>query len=214
MNYRLKRLQKGKPLKKTDETDAIFANVKGVQKQVRNDPETLEISMDTKAKVALGEYVRGGKTRTDGDGEVAKGWDHDPPAKEKLVPFGILVVATGALMLLFGRTRPAMRGWMRCSCGGARFGGPRADQTPGDLPGQRAEELGQADAVLEADGPVRGLVGVGDPLGVLSAVPQQVQPGRTLLVGLEKKWNGVLLNCLKMVLQSALRMTWKGRHRS
>ena len=53
----------GKPLKKTDATDAIFAHVKGVQKQVRNDPETLEISMDTKAKVALGEYVRGGKTR-------------------------------------------------------------------------------------------------------------------------------------------------------
>ncbi|MGE5756036.1 MAG: ISAzo13-like element transposase-related protein [Planctomycetaceae bacterium] len=61
MNYRLKRLQKGKPLKKTKETDAIFANVQAVQKQVRGDPEALEISMDTKAKVALGEYVRGGK---------------------------------------------------------------------------------------------------------------------------------------------------------
>jgi hypothetical protein len=29
---------------------------------------------------------------------------------------------------------------------------------------------------------------------------------------LEKKWNGVLLNCLKVVLQCALRMTWKGRY--
>jgi len=27
----------------------------------------------------------GGKTRTGSDGEVAKGWDHDPPAKAKLV---------------------------------------------------------------------------------------------------------------------------------
>ena len=44
----------------------------------------------------------GGKTRTDSGGQVPKGWDHDPPAKEKLVPFGILMVATGALMLLFG----------------------------------------------------------------------------------------------------------------
>jgi hypothetical protein len=61
MNYRLKRIQKGKPLKKTKETDAIFANVKEVQRQVRNDPETLEVSVDTKAKVALGDYVRGGK---------------------------------------------------------------------------------------------------------------------------------------------------------
>src|SRR5512132_844196 len=33
MNYRLKRIQKGKPLRKTKETDAIFANVKQVQKQ-------------------------------------------------------------------------------------------------------------------------------------------------------------------------------------
>ena len=33
MNYRLKRIQKGKPLKKTEETDAIFANVKEVREQ-------------------------------------------------------------------------------------------------------------------------------------------------------------------------------------
>ncbi len=29
---------------------------------------------------------------------------------------------------------------------------------------------------------------------------------------LEKKWNGVILNCLKVVLQRALRMTWRGQH--
>ncbi len=61
MNYRLKRIQKGKPLKKTKETDAIFAHVKEVQAECRNDPEVLEISMDTKAKVSLGDYARGGK---------------------------------------------------------------------------------------------------------------------------------------------------------
>jgi hypothetical protein len=44
----------------------------------------------------------GGKTRTGRDGNVPKGWDHDPPAKAKLVPYGILMVATGALMLVFG----------------------------------------------------------------------------------------------------------------
>jgi hypothetical protein len=61
MNYRLKRIQKGKPLKKTPETNAIFANIKEVRQQVRDDPETLEISMDTKAKLGLGDYARGGK---------------------------------------------------------------------------------------------------------------------------------------------------------
>ena len=61
MNYRLKRIQKGKPLKKTKETEAIFAHVKAVRKEVKNDPSTLELSMDTKAKVQEGDYARGGK---------------------------------------------------------------------------------------------------------------------------------------------------------
>ena len=53
----------------------------------------------------------GGKTRTDSGGEVPKGWDHDPPAKQKLVPFGILTVATGALMLVFG-SRDTSDAWV------------------------------------------------------------------------------------------------------
>jgi Rhodopirellula transposase DDE domain len=61
MNYRLKRIQKGKPLRKTQETDAIFANVRAVRQEGKGDPETLEISIDTKAKVNVGEYCRGGK---------------------------------------------------------------------------------------------------------------------------------------------------------
>ena len=60
MNYRLKRIQKGKPLKKTKDTNAIFANVQAVKAEPKG-PETLEISMDTKAKVNEGEYSRGGK---------------------------------------------------------------------------------------------------------------------------------------------------------
>jgi len=61
MNYRLKRIQKGKPLKKTKQTDAIFANVRAVREEITGDGATLEISMDTKAKVNLGDYARGGK---------------------------------------------------------------------------------------------------------------------------------------------------------
>jgi len=60
MNYRLKRIQKGKPLKKTPQTNAIFANVKAVKEEIKG-PETLEISVDTKAKVNEGDYARGGK---------------------------------------------------------------------------------------------------------------------------------------------------------
>jgi hypothetical protein len=61
LNYRLKRIQKAKPLKKTPQTDAIFANVQAARQEFADDPEALEISMDTKAKVNEGDYSRGGK---------------------------------------------------------------------------------------------------------------------------------------------------------
>ena len=60
LNYRLKRIRKGQPLKKTPQTNAIFANVQAVKAEIKG-PETLEISLDTKAKVNEGDYARGGK---------------------------------------------------------------------------------------------------------------------------------------------------------
>ena len=63
MNYRLKRIQKGKPLKKTEHTDAIFENVKRVRRASQDELRTLEISVDTKTKVKLGEYSLGGKNQ-------------------------------------------------------------------------------------------------------------------------------------------------------
>ena len=56
-------------MKKTKETDAIFANVAAAREQYRDDPETLEISLDTKAKVSEGDYSRGGKM-SDGRGRA------------------------------------------------------------------------------------------------------------------------------------------------
>jgi hypothetical protein len=73
LGYRLKRIQKAKPLKKTKDTDAIFANVVAAREPYGRDPEALEISIDTKAKVNQGDYSRGGKMpdrrgRTDAPG--------------------------------------------------------------------------------------------------------------------------------------------------
>ena len=83
LGYRIKRIQKTKPLKKIKQTDAIFANVAQVHQQAGHDPETLEISIDTKAKVHLGDYSRDGTTRSDSHGETLAAWDHDPPPKKK-----------------------------------------------------------------------------------------------------------------------------------
>ena len=125
----------------------------GYGEEARDDPEALEISMDTKAKVALGDYVRGGKSRTDSAGKVAKGWDHDPPAKEKLVPLRDPDGGDRGVDAALRRARDERR------LGGCLAGvvarvraGHGDDQAAGDLPGQRPEELRPADAVPEADG--------------------------------------------------------------
>src|SRR3954467_15812779 len=73
MGYRIKRIQKAKPLKKTEETDAIFANVHAARRESGDDPEALEISIDTKAKVNEGDYSRGGKKPDRLRGEDARG---------------------------------------------------------------------------------------------------------------------------------------------
>ena len=73
LGYRLKRIQKAKPLKKTKDTDAIFANVAAARAQYDGDPETLEISSDTTAKVNEGDYSRGGKKPDRLGGRAAQG---------------------------------------------------------------------------------------------------------------------------------------------
>src|SRR3954451_23267793 len=73
MGYRLKRIQKAKPLKKTEDTNAVFANVKAARRESDTDPESLEISIDTKAKVNEWDYSRGGKKPDRLRGEDARG---------------------------------------------------------------------------------------------------------------------------------------------
>lgn len=83
LNYRLKRIQKGKPLKKLPQTDAIFANVAAAKAQARAAPDCLEISVDTKAKVALGDYSRGGKNPDGCGGGRPARLGSRPPGREE-----------------------------------------------------------------------------------------------------------------------------------
>ena len=61
--------------------------------------ETLRISIDTKATVHVGEYSRGGRSRGI---KAVKALDHDMCSKKKLVPGGILEPVTGRPFLFFG----------------------------------------------------------------------------------------------------------------
>jgi len=102
LGYRLRRVQKTKPLKKVKETDAIFANVHALNKEADADPEILRISIDVKAKVAVGNFSREGEARGQ---EATKANDHDMNIAAKLVPVGILEVVTGHSSIIFGNSQ-------------------------------------------------------------------------------------------------------------
>ena len=67
--------------------------------QADADPETLRISIDTKATVNVGKYSRGGRSRGI---KAVEALDHDMCSKTKLIPGGILEPVTGRSFLFFG----------------------------------------------------------------------------------------------------------------
>ena len=212
MNYRLKRIQKGKPLKKTPQTNAIFANVKAVKAEIKG-PETLEISVDTKAKVNEGDYARGEKSRTGADGKAAQGLDHDPPPKRKWTPLGILMLATGMLTIIFGTQETSdfwvdglKLWWLHVKDGlrSIRRLVIYLDNGPNNS-GSRTQFLKRMIEFADWSGLEIRLV-------YYPPYHSKYNPIERCWSILEQKWGGTLLNCLKVILQEALRMTWCGRH--
>jgi Rhodopirellula transposase DDE domain len=144
---------------------------------------------------------------------VVKGWDHDPPAKAKLVPYGILTVATGALMLVFGAHDTsdawvdALRMWwlgVGPGLGSIKRLVIYLDNGPKSS-GRRTQFLKRMVEFADWSGLEVRLV-------YYPPYHSKYNPIERCWSSLEKKWNGVLLNCWGVVLRCALRMRWKGRH--
>jgi Rhodopirellula transposase DDE domain len=144
---------------------------------------------------------------------VPQGWDHDPPAKEKWVPFGILLLATGALTLVFGARETsdawvdALRLWwlqVRPGLGHIQRLVIYLDNGPKNS-GRRTQFLKRMVQLADWSGLEIRLV-------YYPPYHSKYNPIERCWSSLQKKWNGVLLNCLKVILQCALRMTWKKQH--
>jgi len=102
LGYKMRRVQKAKPQKKIKETDAIFENVHQCNAASDERPDSLRLSIDTKAIIKLGELSRGGSARGKA---VVKAQDKDLDVEGKLVPFGILEVPSGVMTIIFGTSR-------------------------------------------------------------------------------------------------------------
>jgi hypothetical protein len=95
LGYKMTKVQKVKPLKKIEETDAIFKEIKKKKTKYQNDETVLELSLDAKATVKIGNYSRNGKSRNG-----RKALDHDFKGKT-ITPFGLLNMFSKDLVLYF-----------------------------------------------------------------------------------------------------------------
>ncbi len=96
LGYSLKRVLKTKAVKKIPETEAIFEQVEKINKEADESPNTLRISLDAKVGVKVGEFDRGGKTRT-----PTMALDHDFSPEATLIPYGIFLPEYNELFLFF-----------------------------------------------------------------------------------------------------------------
>src|SRR2546430_17052049 len=100
MRVSLKKTQKIKPLKKIPETDAIFDHVHHANQASDQDQKSLRLSIDSKAKVKIGNLSRGGEDRTK---EIRKRGEHDTEIKRGGGRFWILHVVGDAFTIFFGQ---------------------------------------------------------------------------------------------------------------
>lgn len=211
LGYRLRRVQKAKPVRKVRETDAIFENVHRENQTSDERGDSLRISIDTKAKLKVGDLSRGGQSR---GAETTKANDHDMEYKEKLVPYGILDVLGGLLTIIFGTSRETSDFIADCL------------QQWWDTNQDRYAHIRQL--VIDIDnGPenssfrtqfMNRMVEFADRNNleiVLVYYPpyhSKFNPIERCWGILEEHWNGTLLNTRETVLEWARTMTWKGVH--
>jgi len=209
LDYRFKRIQKTKPLKKIPETDAIFENVDRVNRQADESLETLRLSIDTKTKVKIGDFSRDGKTR---EKEPEGALDHDVAHEAQLVPSGIFEPANDFLSIIFGTSIETSDFIVDC-----------LDQWWEENKGRHSliKEL-----VINLDnGPhinsrrtqfIRRMTEFVDKIGLILRLiyyppyHSKYNPIERCWGILEEHWNGTLLSSIENALEWAGTMTWNG----
>lgn len=139
--------------------------------------------------------------------------DHDPPAKQKWTPLGILMMVSGALTLLFGSKETSdfwvdgLRVWwgrVSAECRSICRLVIYLDNGP-NCSGRRTQFLKRMVEFADWSGLVIRLV-------YYPPYHSKYNPVERCWSSLEQKWGGALLRCLLVILEYARRMTWKGQH--
>lgn len=204
MGYCLKKVKKTKPLKKIEQTDSIFENVHKKKQESLQDEDTALISLDTKDKVLLGPFSRGGKNRIQ-----IEAVDHEL-TNDCLIPFGILDIKTNKPYFFNFKSKPTSLDLVDC------------------IEEFWIEQYLNSDvkklAILLDNGPdnsgvrtifLKGLIELSKKYGItieLIYYPpyhSKYNPVERLWARLENIWNVFLLETIDICLNFMKNLTWK-----
>lgn len=198
-----------KPQKKLPETDAIFENVADANQVADADPNTLRLSIDSKAKVKIGNLSRGGKARAL---EAKKADDHDDHWEAILVPFGILDVGNDQLAIYFGQS--AETSDFIVDCLEAWWDDyqeyyPDINSLAIDLDGGSAVRSNRTQFIKRM---VQFVETTKLSVHLIYYPPyhSKYNPIERCWAVLENYWNGAILSSVEAALQWASNMTWNG----
>jgi Rhodopirellula transposase DDE domain len=197
------------PPKRVKQTDAIFEQLKTVNRRADRADDTLRISIDAKATVNIGPFSRRGRSRT-----RTKAADHDFKPEATVTPLGIVLPEHDDLWISMGRSKVT-----------SDFIADRLEQW---WQGVRLRFLRVKTLVINLDnGPenhsrrtqfLKRIVEFARKYGLvvqLAYYPpyhSKYNPIERCWGILEMHWNGSLLDSLEVVVGYARSMTWKGKH--
>jgi hypothetical protein len=208
LDYRLKRVEKSRPLKKIPETEAIFAQVHQFHQVVKEHAGILRVSWDAKAPVKIGLFSRGGRSRI-----PTAAWDHDFTPETVLTPFNIFLpeddenfmyftaskVTSDFMVDVLERTWPMLHDrfhpeWLLID----------GDNGP-ENHSHRTQFIKRMVDFVEAHH-------VNVRLIYYPPYHSKYNPVERTWAALEHHWNGALLDSVETVLGFARSLSWKGKH--
>ena len=195
-------------MKKIPETDAIFDQLRKVNREADETEGVLRLSMDAKASIKLGSFSRGGQSRVE-----VEAADHDFGDKGSLTPFSILLPQHADLLISFAESKITSDYiW---------------DRLEEHWPEWQTKYSPSALVINQDNGPenssrrtqfIKRAVDFANQHGVtirLAYYPpyhSKYNPVERTHGALEQYWNGMLLTDAQTTIKIAENMTWKGKH--
>lgn len=180
-----------------------------MNREADTDEGILRISMDTKATVNLGDYSRGGQSRAM---EPVAALDHDMMPKEKLIPGGILEVESGTPFLFFSNSNKTsdfmvdgLSAWWELrkpELAHVRRLVINMDNGP-ECSARRSQFLNRMIEFADS-------TGLEIHLAYYPPYHSKYNPIEHYWGGLERSWNGHLLDTAWCVMNRAANFVWRG----